>query len=157
MGHVRGSMQSGAAFIFLDPGPTWVDEVERLAIVEPVVQAELDRLKQGLALDASKEGADKRWALAGELALVALWRSWGIEPTCTLGHRVGLLSAACVAGLIGEADAGRVLAGDCPNVRWPEARLRLMGADGVWLTDTDAFLTQLSTPGRHGPGPAGSP
>ncbi|MGO9917251.1 MAG: SDR family NAD(P)-dependent oxidoreductase, partial [Isosphaeraceae bacterium] len=148
MGHVRGSRPSRAAFLFLDPGTAWVDEVQRLAIVEPVVQAELGRLHKGLALDASTPGAEKRWALAGQLALAALWRSWGIEPTCTLGHRVGLLSAACVAGLIGEADAGRALAGDPPGVSWPEARLGLMGADGVWLTDTDAFLTQL----KHPPG-----
>src|SRR6185503_4848095 len=32
--------------------------------------------------------------------LAALWRSWGIEPDAILGHSVGEVAGACVAGVL---------------------------------------------------------
>ena len=34
-----------------------------------------------------------------EYALAKLWSSWGIEPTAMIGHSVGELAAACIAGV----------------------------------------------------------
>ena len=49
-------------------------------------------------------------------ALVALWRSWGIEPDAVLGHSVGEFAAACAAGaldwdeaLLWVAERGRLM------------------------------------------------
>ncbi|MFF0717652.1 amino acid adenylation domain-containing protein [Micromonospora sp. NPDC003816] len=71
---------------------------------------------------------------AVEYALAALWRSWGIVPAALLGHSVGELVAACLAGVFDLADGLRLAtrrgqlmhttaAGAMANVSAPPARL----------------------------------
>jgi acyl transferase domain-containing protein/NADPH:quinone reductase-like Zn-dependent oxidoreductase/NAD(P)-dependent dehydrogenase (short-subunit alcohol dehydrogenase family)/acyl carrier protein len=51
-----------------------------------------------------------------EYGLAELWRSWGVEPTWVLGHSVGEIAAACVAGVVSLEDGLALIA----------ARARLM-------------------------------
>jgi acyl transferase domain-containing protein/acyl carrier protein len=47
--------------------------------------------------------------LSIEIALAALWRSWGVEPDAVVGHSMGEVAAAFVAGALSLEDAMRII------------------------------------------------
>ena len=46
---------------------------------------------------------------AMQVSLAALWRSWGVEPSAIVGHSMGEVAAAHVAGALSLDDAARVI------------------------------------------------
>ncbi|MBL8971678.1 MAG: acyltransferase domain-containing protein, partial [Myxococcales bacterium] len=44
-----------------------------------------------------------------QVALAALWRSWGVIPDAVLGHSMGEVAAAHIAGALSLADAARII------------------------------------------------
>lgn len=45
-----------------------------------------------------------------EYALAEVWASWGVRPSCVLGHSIGEIAAACRAGVFGLEDGLRIAA-----------------------------------------------
>ena len=115
------AVHRSVAFLFPGQGAQHARMAAGLASDEPVFRAELDACcgildpLLGLDLRAAMfegDGADlARTSLAQpalfavELALARLWQSRGVRPDALLGHSVGELVAACVAGVFERDEA----------------------------------------------------
>lgn len=115
--------QSKLAMVFAGQGPKWWPLDHRLLEQESVFRETLDRCDEVLRQYAEDWSlleqltADEAHCrlhetnilqpalLAVQVALVALWRSWGIEPDAIVGHSVGEVAAAHVAGALSLEDA----------------------------------------------------
>ena len=70
-----------------------------------------------------------------QLALTTLWRSYGVNPDAVIGHSLGEVSAAVVAGALTVAEGLRLIA-----VR-SQLMSRLAGQGAVALLELDAEAT----------------
>ncbi|MFI8344051.1 acyltransferase domain-containing protein, partial [Streptomyces sp. NPDC085639] len=77
---------------------------------------------------------------ATALGLAALWRSFGIEPAAVVGHSIGELAAAVVAGGLSPQDGARAAA------LWGRAQARLAGRGSMLsvLLPLDEVRTRLA-------------
>jgi acyl transferase domain-containing protein/acyl carrier protein len=114
------------AFVFSGNGSAWAGMARDLLGTEPAFRAAVARCDRALAGVASHSVLDDlarghlrpasdvedppQLALfAVQVALAELLRSWGIEPDAVVGHSVGEVSAAYVAGALDLEDAVRVV------------------------------------------------
>ncbi|MBD2522077.1 type I polyketide synthase [Nostoc sp. FACHB-133] len=117
---------SGLVFVFSGQGAQWIGMGRQLLAQEPVFREtiqECDRILKSLAnwsllqeLAAPEDISrlqDTEVAqpaiLAIQVALTALWRSWGIEPAAVVGHSLGEITAAYVAGVFSLEIALRIV------------------------------------------------
>jgi acyl transferase domain-containing protein/NADPH:quinone reductase-like Zn-dependent oxidoreductase/acyl carrier protein len=94
---------------------THLDECDRL--FEPLLGRSIKTMMFGddaAALERTGHAQPALFSL--EYALAQLWQSWGVQPNVLLGHSIGEVVAAAVAGLFSLADAVTLVA----------ARARLM-------------------------------
>ncbi|MFF8955215.1 type I polyketide synthase [Streptomyces sp. NPDC014894] len=96
-----------------------------------------------------------------EYALAKLWTGWGVVPEAMIGHSVGELTAACLAGVFALDDAlalvaarGRLVQGLPPgsmlSVGLPEDELRDLAKGGIALAAVNGpRLGVLSGPARE--------
>jgi phthiocerol/phenolphthiocerol synthesis type-I polyketide synthase B len=144
-----GSCRPGTVFVYSGQGSHWagmgrqllVDELafaRAVANLEPVFVEQVGfSLWQVIAGGEPLRGdAQVQPALMGlQLGLTELWRSYGVHPDAVIGHSMGEVTAAVVAGALTVADGLRVIA----------ARSRLMsqlaGQGAVALLNLDADAT----------------
>src|SRR4051812_43463981 len=141
-----GTCRPGTVFVYSGQGSQWAGMGRQLLADEPAFAAAVAELEPvfveqvGFSLhqiladgEPISGDAQVQPVLMGlQLALTELWRSYGVHPDAVIGHSMGEVTAAVVAGALSTADGLRVIA----------IRSRLMsqlaGQGAVALVNVDA-------------------
>ncbi len=115
---------SGTVFLYSGQGSQWAGMGRQLLAEEPAFAAAVAELEPDFVAQVGFSLRDV--LLAGEpvvgieriqpvlvgmqLALTALWRSYGVGPDAVIGHSMGEVTAAVVAGALTPADGLKVIA-----------------------------------------------
>jgi phthiocerol/phenolphthiocerol synthesis type-I polyketide synthase B len=124
VGPHQGQCGAGTVFVYSGQGSQWTGMARQLLADEPafataIAELEPDFVAQlGFSLHDVLAGGEPvegsvrvQSVLVGmHLALTALWRSYDVEPDAVIGHSVGEISAAVVAGALTAADGFAVVA-----------------------------------------------
>src|SRR5271166_3653503 len=149
VGPHEGLCGSGTVFVYSGQGAQWAGMGRQLLADEPAFAAAVDELEpmfveqvgfslqEVLAAGEPLVGIERIQPVlvAMQLALTALWRSYGVEPDAVIGHSMGEVTAAVVAGALTPAEGLRVIA--------TRSRLmsRLSGQGAMALLELDAEAT----------------
>ena len=123
VGAHEGLCKPGTVFVYSGQGSQWAGMGRQLLADEPAFAAAVDELEplfveqvgfslQQVLAEGQPVAGDARVqpVLMGlQLALTTLWRSYGVEPDAVIGHSMGEVTAAVVAGALSP---GRGAAGD---------------------------------------------
>ena len=146
-----GPCGSGTVFVYSGQGSQWAGMGRQLLEDEPAFAAAVAELEADfvaevgfslhdiLASGQELIGVDRiQPVLVGfQLALTALWRSYRVEPDAVIGHSMGEITAAVVAGALSPAEGFRVIA------RRSELMSRLGATGAIALLELDASATAM--------------
>ncbi len=110
-------------FVMSGQGPQWWGMGRELMRHEPVFRETIERCAAALAPwtqfslleELARDEASSQMSrteiaqpaiFAMQVALAELWKSWGIVPSAIVGHSVGEIAAACVAGVLKSGGSG---------------------------------------------------
>ena len=145
----EGPCGPGTVFVYSGQGSHWTGMGRQLLVDEPVFAAAIAQLEPAFAEqvgfslwqvihDSESVSGDARVqpVLMGlQLALTELWRSYGVHPDAVIGHSMGEVTAAVVAGALPVRDGFRVIA------HRSRAMAQLAGQGAVALLKLDAGTT----------------
>jgi acyl transferase domain-containing protein/acyl-CoA synthetase (AMP-forming)/AMP-acid ligase II/NADPH:quinone reductase-like Zn-dependent oxidoreductase/NAD(P)-dependent dehydrogenase (short-subunit alcohol dehydrogenase family)/acyl carrier protein len=151
-------VQTKLAFVFSGHGSQWIGMGRTLLTKEAVFRAAIERCDASLSphtnwsvLEQLNAPVDRSrldefdviqiCVFAIQVALAELWRSWGITPDAVVGHSMGEVAAAHVAGALSLEDAARVI---CERSRLLK---RLSGQGGMAAVELAFAETQRALAG----------
>jgi acyl transferase domain-containing protein/NADPH:quinone reductase-like Zn-dependent oxidoreductase/thioesterase domain-containing protein/acyl carrier protein len=122
----RTAAHGPLVFVFTGQGSQWPGMGRELLAREPVVRRTLEEIDACLAplmgwsliAEMMRPAAESRIdhtdvaqpsIFALQVALVQLWKSWGVAPAMVVGHSVGEVAAAYAADVYDLADAVRII------------------------------------------------
>ena len=125
-GRLAGGRSPKVVFVFPGQGSQWLGMGRQLLTQEPVFRATLEECEGAIRAEAgwsllAELGADEATSRLGridvvqpvlfalEVALASLWRSWGVTPDAVVGHSMGEVAAAHVAGALSLPDAVSII------------------------------------------------
>jgi acyl transferase domain-containing protein len=119
------SASERVAFIFPGQGGQWPGMALGLLRDEPALRQKLEECDAAIfrrtnwhVLDKLQHEPERNFAhidviqpvlFSVEVALAALWRSYGVEPHAVAGHSMGEIAAAAVSGALGLDDAAAII------------------------------------------------
>jgi acyl transferase domain-containing protein/acyl carrier protein len=126
VGQFHSGQRNKVIFIFPGQGGQWLGMACQLLKEEPIFRAALEKCGRALQRFVAWSLLEELMAEASrsrlgeidvvqpilfsiQVALSALWRSWGIEPDTVIGHSMGEVAAACVAGALRLEDAAQII------------------------------------------------
>jgi acyl transferase domain-containing protein/acyl carrier protein len=128
MGRAEPDRERKVVFVCPGQGSQWVGMGRQLRQRETVFRESIERCEQAmrplvdwsleeqLTLDPGNPGyrlgdidVIQPTLLSIEIALAALWRSWGVEPDAVVGHSMGEAAAGFIAGVLSLEDTMRII------------------------------------------------
>ncbi len=171
-GRALAGQRHKVAFVFPGQGGQWLGMARGLMRAEPVFRQAIEACDQAIRRYAdwsvleqlTSDGPDSRLEaeidviqpalFAVQVALAALWRAWGVEPAAVVGHSMGEVAAAHVAGALSLDDAARVICRRSQRMRRVSGQ-GAMAVVGLSLEDAEKALHgyegRLSTAVSNGP------
>ena len=149
VGSASGKPRPGTVFVYSGQGSQWAGMARRLladesafvaalADIEPVFVEQVgfslyDIIANGQPISGDAQVQPVLMGL--QLALTELWRSYGVHPDAVIGHSMGEVTAAVVAGALSLSDGLHVIA------QRSTLMSRLAGQGAVALVNLDADAT----------------
>jgi acyl transferase domain-containing protein/acyl carrier protein len=157
---VRREEAPRVVFVFPGQGSQWHGMALQLCAEEPAFRAALETCAESIrghvgwslfeALEANEDASPlaridvlQPTLFAIEVALAALWQSWGVVPAAVVAHSMGEVAAAHVAGALSLDDAARVI---CTRSR---LLLRVSGRGAMLATELTFEEAQRAVAGRE--------
>ena len=146
VGRYLSAQTSKVVFVFSGQGSQWFGMGQRLYMEEAVFRDALDTCDHAIRTHLGQSilddlFADRAWSrlddidvvqpaiFAVQVALASLWNAWGVKPDAVIGHSMGEVAAAHIAGALSLDDATRVICARAQLLRRASGRGAMLTAE----------------------------